>query len=39
MKKVIALALIAAGIFAASTLNIKIEVSTNQAHACGDYGC
>jgi|GEM_PF-5456766 len=40
MKKVIALAIIAAGIYAASSLNVKIEVSTNAAHACGtSNGC
>ena len=40
MKKVIALAIIAAGIYAASTLNIKIEVTSNAAQACGsNYGC
>ncbi len=39
MKKVIALAIIAAGIYAASTLNIKIEVSTNAAQACSDSSC
>lgn len=40
MKKVIALAIIAAGIYAASTLNIKIEVTTNAAQACSsNYGC
>lgn len=34
MKKVIALAIIAAGIYAASTLNVEIKVSTNSAQAC-----
>lgn len=39
MKKIIALAVIAAGIYAAATLKIEIKVSTNQAHACYTSDC
>ena len=39
MKKIIALAVIAAGIYAAATLKIEVKVSTNSAAACGNYGC
>ena len=39
MKKIITLALIAAGIYVASFYTVKIEVSSNAAHACGESGC
>jgi hypothetical protein len=39
MKKIIALAVIAAGIYAAATLKIEIKVSSNSANACYGSGC
>lgn len=39
MKKIIALAVIAAGIYAAATLKIEIKVSTNSAAACYSDNC
>jgi hypothetical protein len=40
MKKVFAFVVIAAALVAASTLNVKIEIHTNSAYACGSgNGC
>jgi hypothetical protein len=41
MKKIVAFFVIAAAIVAASTLNVKVEIHTNSAYACGsgDGGC
>lgn len=36
MKKIIAVSLVLAGLIAASTLNVKVQITTNQAYAdCG----
>lgn len=39
MKKIIAFAFVAAAVLAASTLNVKIEIKTNQAYACNSDNC
>lgn len=39
MKKIIALAVIAAGIYAASFLHVEVKVSTNAAYACSTDNC
>lgn len=39
MKKLITFALVLAAVVAASTLNVKIEIKTNQAYACNSDNC
>lgn len=39
MKKIIFAVVVIAGLVAAASFNVRVEVRQNAAHACAGYGC